>query len=120
MAGYVLLVDDDDGIRDALSLLLSDEGIRHRAAVNGREALDLLQVAGEPPALILLDVMMPVMDGFAFRRAQRADPRLADIPVLVLSAGLLDDRVQALEADGYLQKPLELDTLLRRLRRWLD
>ena len=80
----VLIVDDDPGIRRMMSLVLAGEGYDVRTAENGRQALDLL--ASWRPAVILLDLMMPVMDGWTFLAAQQADPILASIPVIVMSA----------------------------------
>jgi CheY-like chemotaxis protein len=80
----VLVVDDDPGIRRMVSLVLAGEGYDVRTAEDGRQALDLL--ASWHPAVILLDLMMPVMDGWTFLVAQQADPVLAPIPVIVMSA----------------------------------
>src|SRR5687768_14141295 len=87
----ILLVDDDADIREALEELLVDAGHSIITAGNGRQALDVL--AREPlPALILLDMMMPVMDGYEFLLEQRKDERLASIPVAVLTASRNPDR----------------------------
>jgi len=83
-------VDDDADIREALEELLADSGYSVMTAGNGRQALDLL--ADEPlPSVILLDMMMPVMDGYEFLEAQRNDQRLASIPVAVLTASRSPD-----------------------------
>jgi CheY-like chemotaxis protein len=85
-------------------------------AGNGREALDLLRASPELPSVILLDLRMPVMDGAQFRAAQRQDPSLAPIPVIVVSSE--DDgpaAVTALDAAGYLQKPFHVDHLLQQV-----
>jgi CheY-like chemotaxis protein len=81
----ILLVDDDRGICDAISDLLCDSGYQIITASNGRAALDALD-AGPLPFLILLDLAMPVMDGYEFLRERAKDPRLASIPVAVLTA----------------------------------
>lgn len=113
----ILLVEDDFSIRETIAEVLEDEGFRVTCAANGAEALARL-AAGDAPALILLDLMMPVMDGSEFRRLQRDDPRLADIPVVVLSAGhAADQRAASLGADGFLQKPFEVDSLLETVTR---
>lgn len=81
----LLLVDDEDAICEALAEALREDGFEVVTAANGREALDLLR--NDPwPAAILLDLMMPVMDGWEFRRAQLDDPLLREIPVLVITA----------------------------------
>src|SRR5215510_5543427 len=81
----VLIVEDDADLREMMAQLLSLEGFQTAAVANGREALEYLQ-GGEAPHLILLDLMMPVMDGWEFRRQQQADPSLSRVPVIVLSA----------------------------------
>ncbi len=84
--GALLLVDDDERVREALVALLEAQGYPVVGAANGREALDVLRVRGLRPGLILLDLMMPVMDGWQFRAAQLADAELATVPVVVFSA----------------------------------
>src|SRR4051794_28574938 len=81
----ILVVDDDPDLRDTLGQILEDEGYSVAAASNGREALAYLRER-PAPSLILLDLMMPVMDGWQFRSEQRLDSVLAKIPVLVISA----------------------------------
>src|SRR5262245_59771290 len=81
----ILVVDDDRGVREAMEALLLAEGLEAVGAEDGQDALDRLR-AGLRPCIILLDLMMPKIDGFAFRHAQRADPALADIPVIAFSA----------------------------------
>ena len=114
----ILVVEDDLAIRETLCELLQEEGYAVAGASNGAEALRLLSEEGEP-SLIVLDLMMPVMDGWAFRSAQRRDPRLARIPVLVLSAGHADgDRSLAgLGVQGFLPKPFDLDTFVDTVHR---
>ena len=82
----VIIVDDDVDIRETVAEALEDEGYSVKAAANGKEALELLRTE-PPPCLILLDLMMPVMDGHQFRAAQQSDPAWAAIPVVVMSAG---------------------------------
>jgi CheY-like chemotaxis protein len=112
----ILLVEDDPDVRDALEEVLEDEGYVVAVAENGLEAVKLL-LAHEPPALILLDLMMPVMDGYEFRRHQLADPRLATIPVIGISAGMMDDRIEAMQLAASIKKPLDLKALLEEIRR---
>jgi CheY-like chemotaxis protein len=116
----VLIVEDDAATRDALSLILEDEGFRVTTAANGREAFDLLQ-GSYRPELILLDLMMPVMDGWQFRDFQRRHPSLESIPVVVLSAdGNVRQKARAIGAAGFLQKPVEIEDLLGTLQRYLS
>ncbi len=111
MAFVLLVVEDDDDVREALGVLLEIEGHEVACARNGRDALGQLQ-AGLRPSLIILDLAMPVMGGVEFRRCQRADPALAHIPVIVLSC--TDDileQAQRLGALACLRKPLSLNRL---------
>ena len=107
---YVLVVDDDKDLREALRDVLMLEGCEAVCVEDGGEALRLLR-AGKRPGLILLDLIMPVMDGWAFRRAMLRDPALAGIPVAVMTAASAQ-RASGLGAVTVLQKPLELDTVI--------
>src|SRR4030095_777152 len=99
--------------REALVHLLQVEGYTVGTAEDGNEALTRLRGAS-PPALVLLDLMMPVMDGFEFRVQQLQDPRIADIPVIVFSSGGdLGEKIARLHVDASLTKPLDLEVLLR-------
>jgi CheY-like chemotaxis protein len=117
--GYqVLIVEDDREIRSAFAQTLEDEGITTFGARHGREALDLLRTATTLPKLILLDLMMPVMDGWQFRVEQRRDPKLADIPVIVISAdGSVTERLRTMGVSGFLKKPVAFDDLMTLVRR---
>jgi CheY-like chemotaxis protein len=97
-----------------MAQLLTLEGFRTETVANGRDALDYLQ-KGDPPDLILLDLMMPIMDGWEFRRRQREDPALASVPVVVLSA-LDQTRAADLGGTAFLKKPLDFDRLLELVR----
>ncbi|HEX9307570.1 MAG TPA: response regulator [Anaeromyxobacter sp.] len=114
----ILLVEDDTALRSALAELLEERGFEVACACDGLEALEALW--GRPaPSVILLDLVMPVMDGWAFRAEQRRHPRLAAIPTVVLSATLYPDR-RAL--DGFppaaaLSKPFDLDRLVATVHR---
>src|SRR5688572_27353229 len=90
----ILLVEDDNDVREAIAEGLEDAGYQVFAAENGQEALDYLGSAPQLPSLILLDLMMPTMDGWQFHEQLSHHPRCAHIPVVVLSAaGVSDDRV---------------------------
>jgi CheY-like chemotaxis protein len=110
----VLIVEDDEDLREMMAQMLTLEGFEAVAVANGREALEYLHAA-EKPDVILLDLMMPVMDGWEFRRQQQADPALAPVPVIVLSA-LDQARASSLEAEAFLKKPLDFDRLLSLVR----
>lgn len=115
----IMIVEDDEAIRETLAAVLEDEGYLVQRAANGREALQQLRAGAELPCVILLDLMMPIMSGWDFRVEQRRDPLLADIPVIVLSA---DHEVRAraaeIEAQSYLAKPMDLTALIDAVRQY--
>jgi len=114
----ILIVDDDADVRDMLGQFFAIEGYNVATAGNGREALDQLRHADQLADLILLDLMMPVMDGWQFRMEQQRDPRLASIPVVVLSAVYnARERAALLGAVDYMQKPVEFDKLIETAER---
>jgi CheY-like chemotaxis protein len=108
-AARVLIVDDDPDLRRLLTLALAEEGYDVRAAPNGRAALDLL--AAWRPRLIVLDLMMPELDGWAFRAEQLATPGAADVPVILLSASL-EVSPEGLRPAAFVPKPFNLEQLL--------
>lgn len=115
-AARILVVDDDPDLRRSLAEVLEEEGFEVSCARNGEEALRALE--GSPPSAILLDLTMPVMDGWAFRARQRSDERLAHIPTVVISAAYSDPRsVSILEPDAFLAKPFEVSRLTETLQR---
>lgn len=108
----VLIVDDDAPSCSMLADILDFEGYTVACSPNGKEALDYLR-SGPPPRLIILDLQMPVMDGWQFRREQKMDNGLCEIPVVVLS-GLLGSA--EIQADAIMHKPVDLERLLILLR----
>jgi signal transduction histidine kinase len=108
-----LLVEDDAAIRDILEQMLSEEGLQLASFRNGQDALSHLRVSS-PPDVILLDLMMPVMDGWQFRVEQKKDPLLAGIPVVAMSADG-SAKAQAIDADAYVKKPIDFSDLLARI-----
>ena len=109
MAKRILVIDDDDGAREALSNLLQAEGYEPICARHGREGLEQLE---QNPDLIILDLMMPVMDGWEFRAQQKQHPKYAKIPVFVFSA----TPPARIEADAIFTKPVDVDALLARTK----
>ena len=112
-ARHILVVEDDPGIREAVSEILELEGFLVTCAANGAEALIRLGGPDHRPGLILLDLMMPVMDGWTFHQALAGLPGLSTIPVVVLSATAPQDpRTPDLAVAAVLAKPFELQRLL--------
>ena len=113
----ILVVEDDDDIREVVEEVLSSEGYRVDVAKDGIDALGKLAGDETRPPLILLDMMMPRMDGETFLRALRNRPFLAEAPVVVISGNAAArDRANALHATACLVKPFELDELLGLVR----
>jgi CheY-like chemotaxis protein len=113
----ILLVEDNEMNRDMLSRRLVRNGFEVVMAVNGREGLDM--AVRESPDLILMDMSLPVLDGWDATRQLKADPKTAGIPVIALTAHAMDsDRQKALEAgcDDFDTKPIELPRLLEKMR----
>ena len=110
MSSTVLIVEDDLDTREMLEQFLAIEGFHVETAENGQHALERLG-AGVGACVIVLDLMMPVMDGWQFREEQARRADLADIPVIVVSAAGRD-RIERIQADAYVSKPIDLDELL--------
>jgi two-component system, chemotaxis family, chemotaxis protein CheY len=109
----VLVVDDDPDILDAVCDILESERYRVARARHGAEALERVQE--ERPSIILLDLMMPVMDGVAFARALRASDGDARIPIVVISADGNPQKAAAVGARGFLAKPFDIEALLAQV-----
>ena len=114
----ILVVEDDEGILSTLELVLVEEGYRVVTAADGAAALDIVE--RQKPALILLDMKMPVMDGWAFARAYRDKPE-PRAPVLVVTAARdAAQRAKEIGADGYLPKPFDIDDLIELVGRYMN
>lgn len=108
----MLVVEDEENIRESVAALLEVEGYEVETADNGAQALAVLK-NGPPVSLIFLDLMMPQMDGWAFRARQLNQPELQDIPVVVLSgARRIEIEVANLEPAAVLRKPVSIQELL--------
>jgi CheY-like chemotaxis protein len=113
----VLVVDDDRDVRDTVAEVLEDAGYLVTTAEDGWAALSHLRKSTKLPAVILLDLMMPTMDGWQFRAEQKKDPRLSPIPIVAFSAR---DHARPLDAADWLRKPVALDTLLHVVARFCE
>jgi DNA-binding response OmpR family regulator len=112
----IVIVDDEFGLADVLTATLSDIGFRVLSASNGKQGLDVM--AEHPPDLVLLDYMMPLLDGAGVLKAMRADPKLAHVPVIMMSA--VPESVVSARCEGYaafLRKPFDFQTLLNAVER---
>ena len=106
----ILVVEDDNDLRESICTVLKDAGYTSWAAENGEVAL--ARARAERPCVILLDLMMPIMNGWEFRSEQLRDPQLSSIPVIIMTAdGRAREKAQTLHAD-YLKKPITLEALL--------
>lgn len=115
----ILIADDDQLIRDLLTDLLIGEGFRVDAAVNGAEAVRA--ALAEPPAAVLMDLMMPVVNGAQATALLKDDPRTANVPILAMSAGkTLAEATRTIQADDFISKPFDIDQLIGTLNYWID
>lgn len=116
---FVLVVDDDPDIRESLETVLGIHGHPVATAADGSEAIELLRRKAAPPCLILLDLMMPGMNGFEFRAELEADPMLANIPIIIITGAgvLVDEKAGSLRAE-VLRKPFDLKALLSTVKRF--
>ena len=117
----MLVVDDDRDIRDVLTDALEAEGYRVVTAADGQEALDWLRKGIARPCVVLLDLMMPRLDGIQFRTETLKDPELAALPVVVLSADpTIINTARSLNFAGSLRKPVALEALLAAVHAHCD
>jgi DNA-binding response OmpR family regulator len=113
----ILIVEDDDAIRSTLSDLLELEGYDVQSKENGQEGLNFLHSTTELPDLILLDLMMPVLDGFGFCELKEQSLNISHIPVIIMSAdGHITEKKRRAKAKDYLKKPLDFDELLQAIK----
>ena len=111
----VLVVEDHADLREMLAVLLESEGFSVQTASNGAEALTAMRAMR--PAVILLDLMMPVMSGDEFRRRQLAEPEYADVPVICMTAAHDGpQRASSIRATQYFQKPVDFERLINAVR----
>ena len=116
----IMVIDDDRDVSGAIMEALQDAAYTPIAATNGREALEKLRRLQELPCVLLLDLMMPEMDGWSFRNEQLDDPTLRSIPVVVLTAhaGPEDPPVRGVANADMLRKPVGLQALLEKVEQY--
>ena len=114
----VLVVDDDEAVRELVAIILGEEGYAVHTAASGSEALSVAQQ--EQPAVVLMDVNMPGLDGLSACRRLRADERLAALPVVLMSSQLVaGDELRRCRADNFLPKPFDITELVDEVERFL-
>lgn len=113
----ILVVEDEKGIQDIIKIALEMEGYKVFTADNGKEGLELLPKM-QTPCLILLDLMMPIMNGWEFVEALSKEMTLATIPVVIVTA--YGERAHSVPSKGILKKPIDLDALLDQVNKWCD
>lgn len=115
----ILLIEDDDSIREITQELLESEGYVVATAANGKTALEQLKSMDTLPCLILLDLMMPVMDGWQFMEQKRMDTKLNAIPVVAFSA-LEERKISAARTDDVIRKPINPDVMIKVIKKYCN
>jgi CheY-like chemotaxis protein len=113
----ILLIEDDESIREVTEELLRAEGYDVTVTANGKEALETLRSMNPLPKLILLDLMMPVMDGWQFMEMKRLDSRLNAIPVVAFSA-LEERKISAAQTDDVIRKPINPSVMIKIIKKY--
>jgi CheY-like chemotaxis protein len=118
--GRILVVDDDEAMQQTIATILEDEGYQVVCAANGREALTQLEQEAFAPQLILLDLAMPALDGYAFAEELERRGLRPGLPVVIITAdGRAPQKAERVGADGYLTKPFSLTALVAEVSRLL-
>jgi len=114
----LLVVEDSMYLQELNKEILEREGFEVSCVSDGKEALEYLRTTSSRPDLIVLDIQMPDMDGYEFRRTQLADGEIADIPVVVVTGRSLDDELVDMRAKGVIPKTSGLNTFIEAVHRW--
>jgi CheY-like chemotaxis protein len=119
VGGYILVVEDDPGVRDGIASIIEGEGYPVISCEDAQAALERLGDTTDLPRMIVLDFLMPRMDGWTFLERRRKDERLRSIPVLGMSASqaLIDSKEQPAEVQEFLRKPFNVETMLRSIEK---
>lgn len=120
---YILVVDDDPDILDGITTILESQSYRIDTARDGKKCLEM--IANEKPDLLILDLLMPRMDGWGVIREMRSEPRFVDIPIMILTTVIEDasrrryelETGMAMDVQDYIQKPARPDDLINRVER---
>jgi CheY-like chemotaxis protein len=116
---YILVIEDDPGVRQGLSDIIESEGYPVVSCPDAQVAMDRLTSSPDLPRMIVLDFMMPRMDGWMFLHERKKNPRLKDIPVVGMSASqrLIEQNHPPADVDEFLQKPFKVETILRSIEK---
>jgi CheY-like chemotaxis protein len=121
MPKIILIIDDDQGIREALKELLEIEGFRVETAASGTDGLNALRSFSVSPALVLVDLMMPGMGGLEFRSQQLEHKLFLETPVILMSAdGQMEKRGESSQFTGYLRKPMDINQVLDLAKKYCE
>ena len=113
-AKRVLIIEDDEDIRFTMKALLEMQGYSVECAVNGEDGIQALRRSATLPGVVLLDMNMPVKDGFQFREEQEQDAKLADVPVVLMSAANnIEETTARVRARAFIKKPFDFDHVLK-------
>jgi CheY-like chemotaxis protein len=118
-AGYILIIEDDPGVREGIANVIESEGYPVVSCEDAQEALDRLHATTDLPRMIVLDFMMPRMDGWTFLSERKKDARLKNIPVLGMSASqlLIEQKNPPEDVDEFLRKPFKVEAMLRSIEK---
>jgi CheY-like chemotaxis protein len=119
-AAYILVIEDDPGVREGITTVIESEGYPVISCEDAKDALDRLHSTPNLPRMIVLDFMMPRMDGWTFLSERKKDPRLRDIPVLGMSASqlLIEQNQPPDDVDEFLRKPFKVEAMLRSIEKY--
>jgi PleD family two-component response regulator len=116
---YVLLIEDDIDIAEAIESVFHLENIRYQSMKDGQSALDYLNSVDQNPSLIIMDVMMPLLNGFEFRKKQLSNKKIANIPTIAMSATSDFEKVDAGHFNEFIKKPIDIEQFIDLIKKYL-
>jgi DNA-binding response OmpR family regulator len=116
---YVLLIEDDIDIAEAIESVFQLENIRYQSMKDGQRALDYLNSTDQNPSLIIMDVMMPLLNGFEFRKKQLSNKKIANIPTIAMSATSDFEKIDAGHFNEFIKKPIDIDQFIDLIKKYL-